>query len=66
MMNKKAKELGMSKTIFNNPSGLDNTDSGNYSSSYDMALLMKYALKNDTFRKITSAKEYKSKNSRKL
>ena len=62
LMNKKANEIGMKNSTFHNPSGLDVDDEGNLSTSYDMALLMKYALKNDTFRKITSAKEYKSKN----
>ena len=62
LMNNKAKEIGMKDSVFNNPSGLDIDDEGNLSSSYDMALLMKYALNNDTFRKITSTKEYKSKN----
>lgn len=60
LMNEKAKEIGMKNSTFNNPSGLDIDDEGNLSSSYDMALLMKYALNNETFRKITSTKEYKS------
>ena len=42
LMNKKASEIGMKNTIFNNPHGLDE-ESQNYSSAYDMALLMKYA-----------------------
>lgn len=62
LMNKKASEIGMNDTVFHNPSGLDVDDEGNFSTSYDMALLMKYALSNDTFRKITSTKEYKSAN----
>ena len=65
MMNKKAKELGMSKTIFNNPSGLDNTDSGNYSSSYDMALLTRYAMGYEEYRKIVGTKTYKLKTNKK-
>ena len=60
LMNKKAAEIGMKDSIFNNPSGLDVDDEGNLSSSYDMALLMKYALNNDIFREITRTKEYKS------
>ena len=60
LMNEKAKEIGMNYSTFNNPSGLDVDDEGNLSTSYDMALLMKYALNNETFRKITSTKEYKS------
>ena len=62
LMNDKAKGIGMLNSTFNNPSGLDVDDDGNLSTSYDMALLMKYALNNETFRKITSTKEYRSKN----
>lgn len=60
LMNKKAKELGMNNTTFNNPSGLDE-EKGNYSTAYDMAKLASYAIKNDTFKKITSTKKYKLK-----
>ena len=62
LMNNKAKEIGMINSRFNNPSGLDVDDEGNLSTSYDMALLMKYALNNEVFREITSTKEYKSTN----
>lgn len=61
-MNKKAQEIGMTNSYFNNPSGLDVDDEGNISTSYDMALLMRYALKNNVFREITSTKEYRSSN----
>ena len=57
LMNEKAKEIGMKDTTFNNPSGLDE-EKGNFSSAYDMALLMSYAMKNEVFRKITSTKDY--------
>lgn len=60
LMNEKTKEIGMSNSVFNNPSGLDVDDDGNISTAYDMALLMKYAMSNDTFKEITGAKEYKS------
>ena len=60
LMNKKAGEIGMQNTTFHNPSGLDVDDEGNLSTSYDMALLMKYALSNNVFREITSTKEYRS------
>ncbi len=56
-MNEKAKKIGMKDTIFNNPSGLDEED-GNFSTAYDMALLMSYAYKNRIFRKITFTKKY--------
>lgn len=57
LMNEKAKEIGMKNTTFNNPSGLDE-EKGNFSSAYDMALLMSYAMKNKEFRKITGTKDY--------
>ena len=58
-MNMKAFEIGMHNTTFENPHGL-NDDTENYSTAYDLALLMKYALKNQEFVKITSAKKYKN------
>ena len=57
LMNKKAKELKMTNTTFNNPSGLDQ-NKGNYSTAYDMALLTSYAMKLDDYKKITSTKKY--------
>lgn len=62
LMNDKAKKIGMKNSTFNNPSGLDVDDDGNLSTSYDMALLMQYAMQNEIFRQITSTKEYKSNN----
>lgn len=61
LMNKTGKKIGMKNTKFNNPSGLDESDDGNISSSYDMALLMSYAMKNKDFRKIVSTKNYSLK-----
>ncbi len=55
MMNDKAVELGMNDTTFHNPNGLDEKDGGNISSAYDMALLMRYALRNDTFKEISGS-----------
>lgn len=60
MMNAKAKSIGMKNSTFNNPSGLDQ-EKGNYSSAYDMALLMKYAYQLKEFRKIVSTKKYELK-----
>lgn len=57
-MNEKAQEIGMRNTFFNNPCGLDIDDEGNISTSYDMALLMKYCLKNRLFNEVISTKEY--------
>ncbi|RKQ37703.1 D-alanyl-D-alanine carboxypeptidase family protein [Oceanobacillus halophilus] len=58
LMNEKANWLGMNNTHFDNPHGLD-SDS-HYSSAYDMAMLMRYAMENAEFREITAAKSYKS------
>lgn len=60
LMNAKAEAIGMSNTTFHNASGLDESDGGNISTAYDMALLMSYAMKNKDFRKITSAQYYTS------
>ncbi len=58
MMNEKAQELGMSKTMFQNPHGLDDHEN-HYSSAYDMALLTQYAMKNETYQKIASTKTHR-------
>lgn len=42
MMNKKAKELGLEDTNFENPHGLDSDN--HYTSAYSMALITRYAL----------------------
>ena len=58
LMNEKARSIGMTNTLFINNHGLeDSNDNGNMSTSYDMALLMAYALKNETFKKIINTKE---------
>ena len=60
LMNKKAKELGMTNTTFSNPHGLDE-ETKNYSTARDMAKLTSYAYKNKTYRKITGTEEYRVK-----
>ena len=60
LMNKKAKEIGMTNTTFKNPHGLDEVTK-NYSTARDMAKLTRYAYKNKTYRKITSSEEYRVK-----
>ena len=66
MMNEKAKELGMTNTTFNNPSGLDDDNTeGNYSSCYDMALLTSYAMQNEDYRTITKTKKHIVKTNKK-
>ena len=57
MMNEKAKEIKMTNTTFNNPSGLDQ-EKGNYSTAYDMAILTSYAMKLDDYKTITGTKKY--------
>lgn len=56
MMNAKAKSLGCKNTHFVNPNGLH--DDNHYTSAYDMALIAKAAMENNTFRQITSTKKY--------
>ena len=58
LMNRKAKEIGMKDTTFYNASGLP-TPHGNISSTYDMALLTKYAMNNDIYKEIVKTKKYK-------
>lgn len=57
LMNKTAKKIGMYDSTFENPSGLDSTTK-NYTTAYDMGILMSYAMKNNFFREITSTKNY--------
>ena len=57
MMNKKAQEIGMTNTVFNNSHGLDEVTQ-NKSTAYDMALLSSYASKNETYMKIVGTKKY--------
>lgn len=56
-MNELAHRIGMNNSTFVNSSGLDENES-NYTSAYDLALLMSYALENPVFRKITNTKKY--------
>lgn len=56
-MNAKAQEIGMKNSTFLNPHGLDE-ETKNYSTAYDMAILMRYAYQNETYRKISSTKKY--------
>ena len=56
MMNQKAKELGAYNTNFTNPHGLHDTN--HYSTAADLALITKYTMENDTFRKIVSTTKY--------
>lgn len=56
LMNEKAKEIGCEHTNFVTPNGLH--DDNHYTTAYDMALITKYALQNDTFRQIAGTLSY--------
>lgn len=58
LMNNKAKEIGMKNTVFTNSSGLDNDTTGNYSTAYDMALLTRYAMQYEEYKKIVGTKKH--------
>lgn len=60
LMNEKAVSLGLSNTVFKNEVGLD--EEGQYSTAYDVANLLRYALKNETFKEIFESKEYQTSN----
>ena len=53
MMNTKVNVLGLNNTHFTNTYGLQNEN--HYTSAYDLSIIMKYCLKNDTFRKIAGS-----------
>ncbi|MEO2074303.1 MAG: D-alanyl-D-alanine carboxypeptidase family protein [Bacillus sp. (in: firmicutes)] len=61
LMNQKAREIGMYDTHFSNPHGLDDHED-HYSSAYDMAILMRYAMQNKTFKKISGTKVHRAPN----
>ncbi|MEA4921320.1 MAG: D-alanyl-D-alanine carboxypeptidase family protein [Clostridiaceae bacterium] len=54
LMNRTAKELGMTSSSFENPNGLDGDN--HYSTASDMALLAAAAMKNSVFREIVAKK----------
>ncbi|WP_242964521.1 serine hydrolase [Eubacterium sp. An3] len=56
LMNKKAEELGMNDTHFSNATGLQ--DKKHYSTVRDIAVLLRYALENETFRQVFTARRY--------
>ena len=60
LMNKKAEDLGLKNTSFENPIGLDSNN--HYSTVNDVAILLKEALKNKKFKKIYETKSYTFKN----
>ena len=56
LMNEKAKELGMNDTHFTNTIGMDNEN--HYSTAKDLSTLLKYAYKNDIFKKVFTTSNY--------
>lgn len=56
MMNERAAELGAVNTHFVNASGMHDDD--HYTTAYDMYLITKAALENETFRQIVSTRYY--------
>ncbi|RYI31673.1 D-alanyl-D-alanine carboxypeptidase [Bacillus infantis] len=61
LMNQKAEEIGMMNTHFANPHGLDDHED-HYSTAYDMAVLTRYAMNNETYRKIAGTKMHRAPN----
>ncbi len=59
MMNAKATKLGMKNTHFENVTGLQNEN--HYTTVADLAILLSYSLKNDTFREIFTSARYSTK-----
>lgn len=56
LMNRKAEELGMNSTHFSNTTGLHAEN--HYTTVEDMAVLLKYALSDETFREAFTSKTY--------
>ncbi len=55
-MNTKAREIGCENTHFVNPNGIHHEE--HYSTAYDLALIGRYAMKNELFRKFVSTPQY--------
>jgi D-alanyl-D-alanine carboxypeptidase (penicillin-binding protein 5/6) len=54
LMNEKLTEIGLTHTHFTNPSGMHNEN--HYSTAHDLALLMQYGMKDNTFRNFAGLK----------
>ncbi|WP_341356558.1 D-alanyl-D-alanine carboxypeptidase family protein [Rossellomorea sp. y25] len=61
MMNEKANEIGMENTHFSNPHGLDDHED-HYSTAYDMAVLTRYSMENELYKKIAGTKVHTAPN----
>ncbi|PKM52315.1 MAG: D-alanyl-D-alanine carboxypeptidase [Firmicutes bacterium HGW-Firmicutes-7] len=62
LMNEKGKELGMDNSNFTNVSGLH--DDNHYTTVKDIAILLEYALGNETFRQIFTSVSYTTKSTK--
>lgn len=56
LMNNQAQIYGLKQTVFTNPSGLH--DDHHLSTAYETALMLRYAMDNEQFRKIATAKNH--------
>ncbi|GAE43409.1 D-alanyl-D-alanine carboxypeptidase [Mesobacillus boroniphilus JCM 21738] len=59
LMNEKAQQIGMENTHFANPHGLDDHED-HMSTAYDMAILTRYAMKNEIYKEIAGTKIHSS------
>ena len=59
LMNEKTKEIGVGNTHFTNPNGLP--DDEHYTTAYDLAMITRYAMQNETFRGIVSTVDYSAR-----
>ena len=60
MLNRKAKQIGCKNTYFITPNGLDAEDENgkHHTTARDLALIMRYAIKNETFLHIAQTRDY--------
>lgn len=60
MMNRKAEEIGCRDTYFITPNGLDASDENgiHHTTAEDLARIMRYAIQNEVFLKITETRNY--------
>ena len=60
MLNRKAKQIGCKNTYFITPNGLDAEDENgkHHTTARDLALIMRYAVKNETFLHIAQTRDY--------
>ena len=56
LMNQRARELGMDDTNFANCTGLHSAD--HYTTANDLAILLRYALQNETFRQVFTTEDF--------